>query len=560
MKNFTKTILILGTGFFLLGEGTASAQKDSVFSYTGSMQTWTVPPCVGKVIIEVKGAQGGTGATYSSWPGGTGGLGADAKATYTVSSGTILYIYVGGQALFNGGGAAVSYGGGGNGGDASDVRIGGVALANRVIVAGGGGGGGAEGYGNSYTNNNGGDGGAAGLYGHVGMPGSSQGGNTYVPGQNGNATGGGNGGLGYYDGGAGGGGGADGGGAGGNTCSYCSFTAGAGGTGGACGQSPAGGYDANGGCLGVGGTSTYTNSNGGGGGGGYYGGGGGSPGNGNQWAGGGGGGGGSSYTGAGTSVTVIDSAISGNGSVIITWFPDSLTSVSGNIIANVSCHGGNDAKATAVATGGSGKYTYTWAPGGGTSITQSGLTAGVYTITASDSCGSSRTATVTITEPTALSLTKGTKFVGVTNCNGVAYVTAAGGTAPYTYAWSPGGATSDTVKALCNGSYCCTVTDKNGCIDSVCVNIVTAGIAEISNTDLIKVFPDPNNGIFTISGLAKGFTVELYNYMGEKINSNTVENTTAQFNISPEPNGIYLVRIISKDGKLIDERKLIKSN
>ena len=47
--------------------------------------------------------------------------------------------------------------------------------------------------------------------------------------------------------------------------------------------------------------------------------------------------------------------------------------------------------------------------------------------------------------------------------NGAATVLASGGTAPYTYSWSPSGGTSATASGLSAGVYTCTVTDANGC-------------------------------------------------------------------------------------------------
>jgi len=456
MKTITKLILIACCGLSL----TEMNAQSVTFNYTGALQTWTVPCGVTSVTIEAKGAQGGSGTQYFSYAGGTGGLGADVKATYTVVPSSTLNVYVGGQLLFNGGGSAQTFGGAGNGGDASDVRVGGLALSNRIIVAGGGGGGGAEGNG-SYTNNNGGNGGAGGLYGYVGQPGTSQGGGSYTAGLNGTSLSGGNGGLGYYDGGAGGGGGGAGGGGAGNSCSYCADVAGNGGTGGACGQNESN-YGANGGCLGVGGSSTTSSSNGGGGGGGYYGGGGGSAGNGNQWAGGGGGGGGSSYIGSGSNSTVTDGVISGNGSVTITWATSTIV-VSGNVINNVSCNGGSNGKASGIISSGAAPFTYAWTPSGGTKDTAIGLSAGSYTLTVTDPCGTA-TAVVTITQPLVLAATA-TTTTNIT-CNGgstgATASTVTGGSTPYTYSWT-GGSTNATATGLTARSYTLSVTDKNGC-------------------------------------------------------------------------------------------------
>jgi hypothetical protein len=120
----------------------SSTTATATFNYTGSMQTFTVPAGVTSISVDARGAQGGAG----------GGLGGRVTCNYAVTPGDVLNIYVGGQ-----GGAQVSnspggYNGGGNagpcnvqypgsgGGGASDIRLNGTALANRIVVAGGGGG------------------------------------------------------------------------------------------------------------------------------------------------------------------------------------------------------------------------------------------------------------------------------------------------------------------------------------------------------------------------------------------------------------------------------------
>lgn len=73
----------------------------------------------------------------------SGGKGAYAKGTINLTANTDkLYIYVGGKNGYNGGGTGYSPNGVGptNGGGATDIRVNGTGLNNRVIVAGGGGG------------------------------------------------------------------------------------------------------------------------------------------------------------------------------------------------------------------------------------------------------------------------------------------------------------------------------------------------------------------------------------------------------------------------------------
>lgn len=73
------------------------------------------------------------------------------------------------------------------------------------------------------------------------------------------------------------------------------------------------------------------------------------------------------------------------------------------------------------------------------------------------------------------------------SCNGDATVSPSGATAPYTYLWNdPGSQATSTATGLCVGSYNVTVTDANGCMNSIGVSIIetgtfTATIASSSN-------------------------------------------------------------------------------
>ncbi|CAH8285920.1 putative secreted protein (Por secretion system target) [Mariniflexile fucanivorans] len=136
---------------------------------------------------------------------------------------------------------------------------------------------------------------------------------------------------------------------------------------------------------------------------------------------------------------------------------------------NVSCNGGSNGSATVTASGGSGGYTYSWSPSGGTGATASGLTAGSYTCTITDSNSAVISKSVTVTQPSVLSLTPASQtniacFGGAT---GAATVNAAtGGTGAKTYNWTPGNPVGDgttSVTGLTAGTWTCTVTDANGC-------------------------------------------------------------------------------------------------
>jgi gliding motility-associated-like protein len=132
---------------------------------------------------------------------------------------------------------------------------------------------------------------------------------------------------------------------------------------------------------------------------------------------------------------------------------------------NITCNGLHNGTATATASGGSGgPYTYSWSPGGFVLANVVNLFPQTYTVTVGDGSSCTTTATVTITEPPVLTATTSavnpTCFAG---SNGMAIVTPAGGTLPYSFQWGSPGGTNDTLSSIGVGSYTVTVTDGNGC-------------------------------------------------------------------------------------------------
>lgn len=153
---------------------------------------------------------------------------------------------------------------------------------------------------------------------------------------------------------------------------------------------------------------------------------------------------------------------------------------------NVGCNGGNTGAASVnPASGGIGTYTYDWTPGnpsGDGTVSVTGLSAGSYTLTATDGIGCTVTQVFSITEPPVL----GVSLVSQTNatCNGgadgTATVSSSGGSGTHLYAWTPSGGNAAAASGLTAGTYTCTVTDVNGCTVTQTVTITEPGPVLIS--------------------------------------------------------------------------------
>ncbi|OFX16949.1 MAG: hypothetical protein A2033_01310, partial [Bacteroidetes bacterium GWA2_31_9] len=179
------------------------------------------------------------------------------------------------------------------------------------------------------------------------------------------------------------------------------------------------------------------------------------------------------------SVTVTDDAgCKASASVIITQ--PSVLNASITSSSNVSCNAGNNGAATVSVSGGTTPYTYTWSNSASTANV-SGLSAAVYSVTVLDSKSCSKIASVTITEPSVLTITpSSTDALCNGTSTGTANVIVSGGTSSYSYNWTSGGSTASESN-LAVGSYTVTVTDANSCTNTASVTInepsaLTAGV------------------------------------------------------------------------------------
>lgn len=145
-----------------------------------------------------------------------------------------------------------------------------------------------------------------------------------------------------------------------------------------------------------------------------------------------------------------------------------------------TCADFTNGSATATATGGTAPYSYRWsntATGG----TITNISAGTFSVTATDAANRTGTASVTLVAPTALNMT----FSFAAICTGGAVTaTATGGTPPYTYNWG-GGRVGATQTGLTGGGYNVAVTDSKGCAIYRFVNVPTAFTAGLRIGELV---------------------------------------------------------------------------
>lgn len=159
---------------------------------------------------------------------------------------------------------------------------------------------------------------------------------------------------------------------------------------------------------------------------------------------------------------------------------------------NPSCFGSSNGIATTTTSGGSpgpGFPTYIWSNGQNTP-TATNLLTGVYSVTLTDAAGCVASASVTITQPSSLTVNvSGTNPKCFNAANGTATANVLGGTPGYTYTWSPtpgAGGTTSTPSVMSPGIYNVLATDSKGCIVQGSVALANPGqmLSTVSGTNV----------------------------------------------------------------------------
>ncbi|MBI2722391.1 MAG: gliding motility-associated C-terminal domain-containing protein [Bacteroidetes bacterium] len=153
-----------------------------------------------------------------------------------------------------------------------------------------------------------------------------------------------------------------------------------------------------------------------------------------------------------------------------------------NSATNILCFGSANGSASVTSSGGTAGYTYTWSPSGGNSSLASPLSPGNYTVLIKDANNCTVTVNASITQPTSITaVTSVTNILCFGSANGLAFVSASGGTAGYTYSWSPSGGNSSLTSPLSPGNYTVLIKDANNCTGTANANI-TQPIAPLNAT------------------------------------------------------------------------------
>jgi hypothetical protein len=225
-----------------------------------------------------------------------------------------------------------------------------------------------------------------------------------------------------------------------------------------------------------------------------------------------------------------------NGCLSIFQATVSITTVTiTGVSSTPSCPNGNSGTAVVAATGSSSGYNYQWQNSSGaivgTSQIASGLSPGIYSVTASSPlCGSAtETVQVGISAPAFYSLP-------APFCGSVAWITNAGGSNYKWYTAAPlaiiPGATSSslTINAPVNGAqYFLVFTTASGCKDSIKYTLAQSPGGNIYASNIKSICAGNNNSYAVINLQTTAPPVYSYSVTGPSGYSSTLLNTTLLF-------------------------------
>ncbi len=135
----------------------------------------------------------------------------------------------------------------------------------------------------------------------------------------------------------------------------------------------------------------------------------------------------------------------------------------------------------------------------------------------------------------------------------------ANGTAVVSYSWLPSGSTVNpiVVTPSVNTTYTIKGFNTQGCYGTYTLTQFVdpcAGVKENSaNRVNAVIYPNPNSGAFniTITTVSNNMSIELYNILGDLVQSQEIVTTTSSVDMGKLNNGVYLVKI--KEGNQVLE-------
>lgn len=220
---------------------------------------------------------------------------------------------------------------------------------------------------------------------------------------------------------------------------------------------------------------------------------------------------------------------------------------------SVSCNGGSDGFAeVSVVSGGTAPFTYLWSDNNTTTPDINTLAVGTHYVTVTDDQGCEAYDTVNISEPQALSISSNSIDVSCNGSNdGSISLVVEGGSQPYSYTWS-NGSNQSSISDLGADIYSVTVTDLNGCSDS----LVNIEVLEPSLLTISEAFSTPTECPWSSDG-----TINVNANGGTGVYSYTINGSSpsGQGTFNALSSGSYNIIITDENNCSLDTTLIVTS-
>jgi zinc-dependent metalloproteinase lipoprotein len=236
----------------------------------------------------------------------------------------------------------------------------------------------------------------------------------------------------------------------------------------------------------------------------------------------------------------------------------SSNTVAPNVTANSSA-AGTVCGGTSVTLTANGASTYVWDDSSTNSTNNvSPTTTTTYSVTGTDVNGCTGTASVTVNVFAPNTPTVSQAGTTLTSSPAVSY--------QWYFNGNPiVGETNQTLNVTQNGNYTVETVDANGCTNtSSGFTVANIGIRDVVLNASISIFPNPNEGNFTVKGTVDSkseYTLELRNTLGQLIQSETIKNTSSinrAFALKANDAGVYFIIIRNNEGASSVHRVIVQ--
>lgn len=221
------------------------------------------------------------------------------------------------------------------------------------------------------------------------------------------------------------------------------------------------------------------------------------------------------------------------------------------------CHGDNNGAISLNASSNGGALTFTWShdPDLSGSVA-SDLSAGTYTVIATDPNNCADELTIELGEPAALLGDISVQHASPGKNDGSASSAPTGGIAPYLFLWSTG-STENAITNLAPGDYTLSVTDANGCLTVETITIQElVSVKDIASLTAFSLYPNPasHHVLLNMSfNQTEEIQITMLNVLGSPVltrmvSGNQISETLVLDHMTP---GTYFLDIRAQEGRMV---------